>query len=91
MVSEVFADSAYFLALTIERDALHEQAMAFESSYRGRMLTTEWVLTEVANSLAVPSLRSRFTLLCEDLGARKDVRILQADHLQYRMGCALYA
>ncbi|HEV7136034.1 MAG TPA: hypothetical protein VGN43_05330 [Steroidobacteraceae bacterium] len=86
----VFADSVYFLALTIERDTLHGQAVAIEATYQGRIVTTQWVLTEVADGLAPPSLRSRFTRLCESLGARKNVHILPVHHLQYQMGCRLY-
>ena len=86
----MFADSVYFLALTIERDALHGQAVAIEASYQGRLFTTEWVLTEVADGLSAPSLRPRFTRLCENLRARDNVRILPVNHLQYEMGCRLY-
>lgn len=91
MVSNaVFADSVYFLALTIERDALHDQAVAIEASYRGRLFTTEWVLTEVADGLAALSLRPRFTQLRENLRVRKNVLIVPVNHLQYETGCGLY-
>lgn len=91
MVSNaVFADSVYFLALTIQRDALHGQALAIEASYQGRLVTTEWALTEVADGLAAVAQRCRFTRLCAGLRARKSVLILPANHLQYETGCRLY-
>lgn len=48
------------------------------------------MLTEVADGLAAPSLRSRFTSLCESLRARQNAQVLAINHLQYEMGCRLY-
>ncbi|HKI33279.1 MAG TPA: hypothetical protein VKA46_15610 [Gemmataceae bacterium] len=45
----VFADTFYFLALLNATDQAHAKAVAFTSSYRGRLVTTEWVLTELAD------------------------------------------
>ncbi len=44
----VFADTYYYLALASRRDAGHERAIAISREYRGDVLTTPWVLTEVA-------------------------------------------
>jgi predicted nucleic acid-binding protein len=54
MVKRVFADTAYFVALVRERDRLHHQATKLQKHPPGQLLTTEWVLTEAANSLAEP-------------------------------------
>ena len=43
----VFADSLYYFALLNDRDPAHEKAMAFVRSFRGRMVTTGWILTEL--------------------------------------------
>ena len=53
MVNTVFADACYFPALSISRDGLHQQALAL-STVNQRLLTTEWVLAEVAAGLAAP-------------------------------------
>ena len=48
MVKYVFADTAYFLAPSSRRDQLHLQARVLRARHRKGLLTTEWVLTEVA-------------------------------------------
>lgn len=90
MVSAVFADTCYFLALSACRDRLHRQALALEASLNQPLLTTEWVLTEVADALAAPATRTRFTALISRLRARDDVRIVSVTHEHFRRGCALY-
>ena len=42
----VFADSFYFFALLNRTDQAHAKAVAFTKSYKGRLVTTAWVLTE---------------------------------------------
>ena len=90
MVSPVFADACYFLALCIRRDRLHQQALVLAETNQ-RLLTTEWVLAEVAATLAAPPTRSRFTALITGLEARNDVTIVPARTRHFKMGCALYA
>jgi predicted nucleic acid-binding protein len=51
-MKRVFADTAYFIALVRKRDQLHRQASYFQKHPPGKLLTTEWVLTEAGNRLA---------------------------------------
>ena len=52
-----FADTFYFLALLNPDDAGHARASDFAVQYRGTILTTGWVLTEVADAMAHPANR----------------------------------
>lgn len=90
MVRSVFADTSYFLALNISRDRLHQQALVLEATLRQPLLTTEWVLTEVADALAAPATRARFAELIERLRAQRDVTIVPVNHWQFERGYALY-
>jgi hypothetical protein len=90
MVKSVFADTSYFLALNVGRDRFHQQAPSLEATLRRQLLTTEWVLTEVADALAAPTTRARFAALIERLRRRDDVTIVAADRRQFEKGCALY-
>jgi len=90
-MKRVFADTAYFVALVRERDQLHRQATKFRKHPPGRLLTTEWVLTEVANGLADPPTREEFIDLLAELRDRADVAIVQASHEHFQQGCELYA
>ena len=57
---EVFADTAYWVALINPRDQLHgrarESSVALEG---GRIVTSEWVLTELLNCFAETRLELR--------------------------------
>ena len=50
----VFADSFYFFALLNPRDPAHTKAVAFTQAYTGQIVTTGWVLTELADGWAKP-------------------------------------
>lgn len=86
----VFADTAYFVALARTRDQLHRQATYFHEHPPGPLLTTEWILTEVANRLADPPLREGFMRLLAQLRGRTDVEIVRVDHEHFQQGCELY-
>ncbi|MGC4029811.1 MAG: PIN domain-containing protein [Steroidobacteraceae bacterium] len=48
------ADSGFFIALFDETDPLHGHCREFLKGYRGRLLTTEAVLTETMALLSIP-------------------------------------
>jgi predicted nucleic acid-binding protein len=48
----VFADTFYFLALYYPDDQYHVQTVRIASQLKARFLTTDWVLTEVADALS---------------------------------------
>jgi hypothetical protein len=54
----VFADSFYFFALANPNDPAHDRAVAFVKTFSGRMVTTGWVLTELADGWAKPTQRT---------------------------------
>lgn len=51
-MSRVFADTSYYLALLNPVDELHERAAAFTAEFTGTMVTTDGVLTELADGLS---------------------------------------
>lgn len=51
-MTRVFADSFFFFALLNPRDGAHTKAVDFSRRNRGPLLTTAWVLTELADGLA---------------------------------------
>ncbi|HEY6168839.1 MAG TPA: PIN domain-containing protein [Verrucomicrobiae bacterium] len=58
-MSVVFADAFYFVARLNRRDQHHERVLAFSQSFRAHVLTTDWVLMEVADALAKSECRPR--------------------------------
>ena len=75
----VFADSYYYIAFVNERDGGHEGAMEFSRSFIGRTVTTEWVLTEVADALSGPEQRPLFLELLSQLHYQPGVAIVEAN------------
>ena len=58
-MSVVFADAFYFVARLNRRDHHHERVLKFSRDFRARLLTTDWVLMEVADALAESECRGR--------------------------------
>jgi predicted nucleic acid-binding protein len=88
----VFADTFYFLALFSPSDAGHAKATAFTSTFTGQLVTTGWVLTELADSLAAtPIGRAEFLSTRDDLVADPDARIIGYDDALMEEGIQFYA
>lgn len=56
-MSEVFADSFYYIAMLNPCDRYHALAMEVSSRLVRPVVTTAWVLVEVADALSDPSIR----------------------------------
>ena len=56
-MKSTFLDTGFFLALVLEDDSLHKQAIAWQRSLGGQLLTTEFILLEVADALVQPGVR----------------------------------
>ena len=58
-MSAVFADAFYFVARLNRHDQHHERVLEFSRGFRARLLTTDWILMEVADALAGSRCRVR--------------------------------
>lgn len=58
-MSVVFADAFYFVARLNRRDQHHARVVEFSRHFRARILTSDWVLMEVADALAKSECRGR--------------------------------
>jgi uncharacterized protein len=85
-----FADTFYFLALLNPNDSAHAAAME-HSHGPGGILTTEWVLTEVADAMAWQPKRQGFLNLHRLLRSEPDVEIVPASAGFFARGVELYA
>jgi predicted nucleic acid-binding protein len=85
-----FADSSYFIALLSPRDSLHKQAVRLFEDVGAPLLTTDWVLCEVAASFSQTVNRHLFGSLVESLKNSDDAIIEVAVHDQFERGCDLY-
>jgi len=66
-MNRVFADAFYFVALLNRADQYHAKATAAASQLHGEIVTTEWVLAEVADALADSASRRSVVPFVRDL------------------------
>ncbi|MCG3197310.1 MAG: hypothetical protein GHCLOJNM_01795 [bacterium] len=86
----VFADTGYFLALLNPRDALHRVALDLAQDLSYPLLTTTWVLTEVADACAKPPNRQRFTTFVDRLRRDPTATVVGLDQDLFEQGLGLF-
>ena len=74
----VFADTLYFLALLNERDPYTKRAIAFEREFSGSLVTSDWVLIEVADALAGSARRGALRPFIMELRNSSKCEIIEA-------------
>jgi uncharacterized protein len=88
-MSPVFADSFFYLALLNPADAAHDAAERLSLGLHVPVVTTAWVLAEVANTMAAQ--RRSFLLLYENLRNDRNVAIVPPTEESFGEGLAFYA
>ena len=89
-MSILFADTFYWAALANRNDASHEKATEFARGYSGHSLTTEWVLTEVADGLASTRHRHLIQSLRTLWRTDEKLTIVAASHELFERGLDLF-
>ena len=86
-MTPVFVDSSYYVALLLKTDQAHKRAVEVTRKLESPIVTTAWVLTEVANTLSASHLRSGFLSLLDDLEKedRKSTRLNSSHRSLSRM------
>jgi len=87
----LFADTFYYIALLSPADNAHARAVAFTRDFNGQMVTTAWILTELADGMALPVNRSVFISFLAGLRSDPQVSIVGPDPVLFDEGIALYA
>lgn len=89
-MTKVFADTFYFLALLNKRDEGHSKAVEYATCVK-QIVTTEWVLTELADGLASSRRRDMFAKTRHELLADADVWVVPLDMKLHEEGIKLFA
>jgi hypothetical protein len=90
MVTDVFADSAFWIALVVKQDEHHERAQKWATHIHGSITTTEPVILETANALARPNWRPNTIRLIDHLYQRSDVDVVRMDDSLWQAAWDLY-
>ena len=89
-MTPVFADAYYFFALLNPRDEAHDSVTQFNATLRRPIITTAWVLTEVADGLASTPSRPLFAKLLKQLHCDPRVTIVDPTAELFDAGVVLY-
>ena len=89
-MKSVFADTFYFIALLNPDDEAHAVADQFAVDKTLSLVTTAWILTELADGLASTNGRAIFRRLLDDLENDVRVELVPPDRELWRRGVQLY-
>jgi len=85
-----FADTSFYIALFNPRDEAHSQALRYAEQADLSIVTTAWVLAELANYLANTPNRGLFASFVRDLRRKPQVTIVPPDGVLFEEGIRLY-
>jgi predicted nucleic acid-binding protein len=87
----VFADTFALIAWLNPRDDAHAVVTAYLDGFNGRLVTTEWVLMELADALSAPAARSTAVAFLQAVRADPFFEVIGYDPAVYRAGFDLFA
>jgi uncharacterized protein len=90
-MTRAFADTSFYQALLNPRDAWHSTALDFAQSFRGPVLTSEYVLCELGALMSRSQFRPLFVDLVRKLESSAQVEIVHAAHEHFEAGLQLFA
>src|SRR5437660_10303154 len=86
----VFADSSFYIAFLVPNDSSHDLAMHWASDLELRMVSSEFVLMEVANFMSPPPQRRLFSTLLRRLRVSQSTRLVRATGGLFNEAADLY-
>jgi len=87
----VFADTHFFIAVLSVRDEAHTRALECIATIEAdEIMTTAWVIAELADGMSRPGERERCALFVDDLRDDQRVRLLDAEADIFWRGFELY-
>ena len=90
-MKRVFADTHFFIALLNARDEAHTRAVQIEVGPQLRLVTTRWVLAEMADAMAAPAFRTRAAQFLALTKANPCLTVISNSDTLFEKGCDLYA
>ena len=77
-MKKIFADAFFFLALMNKRDAAHQKSIELVDSIPGPIISTQWVLVEVADAFCQPRDRELFAGLMQLIENDARIQVISA-------------
>lgn len=86
----VFADAFFYVAFMNRLDEHHEAVMKWARSFDGDIVTTQWVLTEVADAFAESHIRRQIQAGFDSLEEDPATRVIKVSPEYFARGLQLY-
>jgi predicted nucleic acid-binding protein len=87
----VFVDTFALIAWLNPRDDAHVQVTAYLDGFSGQLVTTEWILMELADALAAPTARNQAVAFLQAVRADPMFDVVGYDPAVYQAGFDLFA
>lgn len=87
----VFVDTYAFIAWLNPRDEAHARVATYLDAFSGSLLTTEWILVELADALSAPQARSTAAAFLKAIRADSLFDIVGYSAHVYEAGFELFA
>ena len=85
-----FADTSFYQALLNQKDNEHDNVKQVSTVYRGKVVTSEYVLCELGALMSHGHLRQIFMELVKGLESAPHVEIIHSSHRYFEAGLALF-
>jgi uncharacterized protein len=89
-MNAVFADTSFLVALLVPSDRFHIAATHWMTTIATRIVTTDWVLVELANFMSRSKTRRRVAGFVRDLQADRRIDVVPASAAAIEAGLAFY-
>jgi predicted nucleic acid-binding protein len=89
-MNALFADTSYFIALLSIRDIHHRRADKYTREFDGIVITTQWIMLELANFFADSQKRAQTIELIETIITDPKTVCIPATEASFRAGWQLY-
>lgn len=89
-MKSIFADTWFFIAWLDSDDARHQEALDWLEMSNDFIITTRWVLAELANALGGTPLRQCAAALLQSIETDPFFTVIQSSDSLYARGLKLY-
>lgn len=89
-MTRIFADSFYFIALLNPSDQFHTRAVDLARTLFFRLVTTSWILVELADALSAPPTRRLVHRFVRQANLDPNIEVIPADPAWLERGFLLY-
>ncbi len=86
----VFADAFFYVAFINQLDEHHDEVMEWARNFDGDIVTTQWVLTEVADAFAESHIRRQMRAGFDSLAEDPATRVIEVSPEYFARGMKLY-